>query len=320
MKFKHTLNVFIDNFSVTYKHLLYRLIVTALCYLLGALIIVPFIKSMLGSDGFSELLEGITSFFHNLLEGNPDSWAESVNQIKNSYTMLIEFLSENAGSIAWDIVGLFAIYLVRHFLTGLGNYATASIINDRMALRADTRFTVALVSNIKSACLYNLMYVPLSALYDIIVFVGLFFLSFKGFKFIHFIPLQLFIYIALIVFLIAVKMTFTSDWLPALIRGRMKHTEAFRFTFNRRKKKTLNVLSNFVVIILIIFAVNVCATVFTFGVAALITIPSSYVILIAFELVNFYDRENLKYFIDRNTIIKPDKEREPTRQEFFEGK
>ena len=45
----------------------------------------------------------------------------------------------------------------------------------------------------------------------------------------------------------------------------------------------------------------------------------SYIIFICFEFVNYYDREELKYFIDKNTIIKPERERAVTREEFFRG-
>ena len=72
-------------------------------------------------------------------------------------------------------------------------------------------------------------------------------------------------------------------------------------------------------LVLIIFALNVFSFIFTLGVGALITIPASYVILNCFQLVNYYDREELKYFIDKNTIIKPEKEEIITREEFFKG-
>ncbi len=78
-------------------------------------------------------------------------------------------------------------------------------------------------------------------------------------------------------------------------------------------------MSNFIVIILIIFGVNVAAFFFTFGVGLLITIPASYVIIITFELVNYYDREEIKYFIDKDNIIKPKKENIISREKFFTG-
>ena len=81
----------------------------------------------------------------------------------------------------------------------------------------------------------------------------------------------------------------------------------------------MNVASNFVVIVLLIFAVNVAAAVFTLGAGLLITIPASYVLIIGFEFVNYYDREGLKYFLDDNTIVCTAKEKPKTKEDFFRG-
>ena len=78
-------------------------------------------------------------------------------------------------------------------------------------------------------------------------------------------------------------------------------------------------MSNFAVIVLIVFALNMAALILTLGAGLLITVPSSYAIIISFEFVNYYDREEIKYSIDKNTIISPAKERPLSREEFFRG-
>lgn len=129
----------------------------------------------------------------------------------------------------------------------------------------------------------------------------------------------IFLFMLVMVLAVAVKMTFTTDFLPVLIRSKAKYGEAFKYTFARKNKNTFNVLSNFLVFELIIIGLNVAALICTLGVGLLLTIPASYMILICFEFVNYYDREEIKYFIDKNTIIKPVKERAITREEFFRG-
>ena len=114
-------------------------------------------------------------------------------------------------------------------------------------------------------------------------------------------------------------MTMTSDWLPALIRGKMKQGAALRYAFLRKNKNTLNVFSNYSVIVLIIVALNMAAIILTFGAGLLLTVPSSYVMLLSFEFVNYYDREDIKYFLDDRTIISSEKERPLSREEFFHG-
>lgn len=320
MKFKHSINVLIDNFAVTYKHLVYKLIVTIIAAVLYWLVITPYIRALTNSPDFSSLMQGVKDFLVHLIRGE-EGIGTATQQIEAAFTALLNMIAENRANIILGIFALVAVHLVEKFFTGLGNYAMAAVINDKMSLRANSPFCSTYIKNLKEACLYNLMYAPLSILYDLTCYLVLFLIVFKLLALLPFVNLllQVFLFITGVVFLLAVKMTFTSDWLPSLIRGKMKQGRAFVYTFSRKNKKTFAVLSNFVVIILIIMAVNVAAIICTLGAGALITVPASYALFICFEFVNYYDREELKYFIDKNTIIKPEKEHTPTREEFFRG-
>lgn len=321
MKFRHSIIVFIDNFSVTYKQLLYRLVIGLIAFGLYAAIITPYLNALTNSADFASLIEGVKMFFSSLIRGQSENVSIATDKIETAFLALMNLVATNRSNIVWGLLGILIIHTVEKFFSGLGNYATAAVINDKMALRANSPFFLTLIRNLKGACLYNLMYVPLSLVYDAICGVIIYVFVFKLLALIPFINLilQVFLFITATVIAIAVKMTFTSDWLPSLIRGKLGQKKAFLFTFDRRKKGTLNVLSNFLVLVLIIFAVNAGGIICTLGASALLTVPSSYVLLLTFEFVNYYDREELKYFIDKNTIIKPEKERTLTREEFFKG-
>lgn len=320
MKFRYSLNVMIDNFAVTYKHLVYKLIITVISFILYGLVISPYIKALTSSPDFSSLLNGVREFLSKLVRGE-EGIGSATEQIERAFTALLNMITENRGNIILGIFALICVHFVEKFFTGLGNYAMGAVINDKMSLRANSPYCATLIKNLKEACIYNLIYAPLSIAYDLICYFLLFLIVFKLLALLPFmnIIIQLFLFITAMVFLIALKMTFTSDWLPSLIRGKMNQKQAFLYTFGRKNKKTANVLSNFVIIVLIIFTLNVAGIICTLGCAALITVPASYSILICFEFVNYYDREELKYFIDKNTIIKPEKEHVPTREEFFRG-
>lgn len=319
MKFKHTINVFIDNFSVAYKQLLYRLVIVILAALLYAAIIIPIIKGFTVSNPFIELKDSLQALFNEFFKENVVDLRSSFLRIKEAFEKLLQFVVDSRGIIAGGIAGIVAVNLVQRFFEGIGNYAMAAVINDKMALHANSPFLITLIRNLKEASLYNLIYIPLSFIYDAVCYIGIYFLIFNLFSFMY-LPLQITTYVAAMIVAISFKMVFTSDWLPSLIRGKASQKKAFIYTFDRRGKKTFNVLSNYVVLITLILAVNVMAMISTFGAASLLTVPASYVLLIGFEFVNYYDREKLKYFIDKHTIIKPEKEHELTREEFFKGK
>ena len=320
MKFRHSLQILIDNFALTYKQLLYKLVIYVFTFALSLAILAPLWKTFTHLPEFQNLIEGVKDFFNKLIDGEIDALRD-INireRVESALDSVSSLIKSHTTILALAISGLILIRLINMFFTSIGNYASAAVINDKMALRAESPFVITILRHLKNASLYSLMYVPLSFLYDAACVALMYFIVFKV---LVFLPLfaQVFIFATTIVFAIAVKLTFASDWLPTLIRGKKKPLEAFVYTFNRKRKKTLNVLSNFVVLVLIIFALNVIAVIFTFGVGALITIPASYVVLNCFQLVNYYDREELKYFLDKNTIIKPEKEEIITREEFFKG-
>lgn len=319
MRFKHTFHVFVDNFSVIYKQLLYRLVIVAVSAIICWLCINPVIRELIKSDQFTKLWESLSGFVTNLLNGKLEELSSFSQRVKDAYSEVIALLHAKTASFVLSGLLLLLIYVISKWFEGLGNYATAAVINDKMALRAERPFLGTLIGNLKQGAIYNAIYVPLSIAYDILVGVAMFFLLFFLLNNVLYFFISIFLFVLVIVVSIVIKMTFTCDWLPALIRGKMSQGEALRYTFKRTNKKTLGVMSNFAVIIIGVFALNAAALILTFGVGLLLTIPSSYVIIICFEFVNYYDREEIKYFLDKDTIVTTSKEHVVTREEFFRG-
>lgn len=317
MKFKHTFHVFVDNFNITYKQLLYRLAVLVVAGIVFYFSVIPFINGFLPE--LNNLINNAGEFVLKLLNGEVSELTKISEKVKEAYAALMDLVHAKTTDIAVVIVIFTVIYLIASFFNGLGNYATATCINDKMALRANSPFLSSLIKNIKQAFLFNALYVPLTFLYDAVVAVAMFFFIFYLVNSIVPFLVCVFLFVLVIVLSIVLKLTFTCDWLPAIIRGKQSPVSALKYTFSRRNKETLNVLSNFVVMALIIFGLNVAAFFCTLGVGLLITIPASAVMIVSFYMVNYYDREEIKYFVDKNTVVKPAKEHTPTREEFFRG-
>ncbi len=319
MKFKHTIHVFVDNFSVTYKQLLYRLVILLVAFGISWGCLTPFIKEFINSEALNSLLSGVRSFIAELLKGNVEALSAISERVAEAYVQVIDLFNTRIEKIVLAGLLLLVLIIVEKWFTGLGNYTTAVIINDKMALRKKSAFLRTLISQFKEAALYNLIYVPLSVLFDLMIATAALVSLFYMMHGIAYFFVILFLFVLIMVLAIAVKMTFTCDWLPALIRGKMGQKRALIYTFSRKGKNTVEVYSNFVVWELIILMVNVMAFAFTFGVGLLLTLPASFVLLICYETVNYYDTKDLKYFLDKYTIIKPEKERVITREEFFKG-
>ncbi len=319
MKFKHTFHVFVDNFAVTFKQLLYRLVILIVAFGISWGCLTPFIKEFINSEALNSLLGNIRNFIVQFLQGNVTELSQISDNIYAAYEQVIHLLNTRITQICLMGLLLLALFLIEKWFTGLGNYTTAVIINDKMALRKTSSFTRTLISHFKEAAIYNLIYVPLSVLYDLLIAVGLIVTLFYMMHGIGYFFVSLFIFVLIMILVIAVKMTFTCNWLPALIRGKMGQKRSIQYTFSRKGKHTVEVFATFIILELIILAANMIAVICTFGVGLLITLPASFVIIITYEMVNYYDSMDLKFFLDKFTIIKPEKEKIITREQFFKG-
>lgn len=321
MKFKHTINVFIYNFRVTYKVLLYRLIILLLSLCMYIAVIIPFINNISDTTQFNALSDSLAAFGAAFAKLSFTDMQTAWSNIRESFGELMRLLGSMAGSVMLTVAILVIVYLVQKFLAGLGNYTAGALINDKMAMRASSPFIGTLIKNLGRASLYNLIYIPLSFVYDAAIFAAVGALVY-GLWLLN-VPVLLLIFLAAvaIVLLYVLKMTLTCDWLPSLIYGKRNNRSAMAYSFSYRscEKSFWEVFSNFIVIVLLIFAMNVAAVLLTLGAGLLLTIPASYVLIICFEFVSYCDNNEIKYFTDRHTIVKPDRETVMTREKFFRG-
>ena len=111
----------------------------------------------------------------------------------------------------------------------------------------------------------------------------------------------------------------TTDWMPALICGKKKMGEAMGYAILRESGKSGSVFSFYASSAVAILAINVLAAIGSFGAALIITIPLSYLYLLCYQFVTYCDNNEIKYFTDKRTIIKPEHEKEASREQFLRG-
>lgn len=321
MKFKHTFHVFVDNFSSTYKLLLYRVIISIISFCMIAAVVFPLLQRITDTSQFQTFSEAFSHFTSAIYALDFTDIHNGWLELGEAFSTLGELFTTKFGEIFGSVAVVVAVYFIQQFFMGLGNYTLGAMINDKMALQAKSPFIGTLIKNLGKASLYNLIYVPLSILYDALCAAAMWALLFKALTFLPLL-MQIFLFSTVLIILIGIKMALTCDWLPSLVYGKKTNRQAIAYSLNYRAKNNknfINALSNLVILVLCIIALNVAAVFFTFGAGLLITIPSSYLIIVAFEFVNYCDNNEIKYFIDKNTVVKPEKESVLTREQFFKG-
>lgn len=319
MEFKHAFHVFVDNFSTTYKVLVYRLIVLAITIGLSCAVFVPAIGCISDTPQYTQLQSSITAMWSDVIELNTAELQQRLQTLREAFGAFEHLLSDKSWLVATVIVCMCVVYVINRFLVGIGNYVTGALVHDKMVMHTTSSFTFTLFKNIRQAALYAIIYAPLAALYDFICLAIIWAIIMVGMKGLTVSLIKIFIIGILFLVFSAIKYTFITDWLPALISAKMKQRTAFLYNLSRRGKRTASVLSNALVLTLILVALNVAAGIFTFGAGLLLTLPASSLILTAYCFVNYFDRNKLKYFVDEYTVIGPKKETPVSREEFFKG-
>ena len=299
MRFANSIRLLMENFKHAFKLLLYRVIMMLIVVALCSAFVLPEIVEILEADVTKEFISNFKNIFVSLVEHDttsPSHYVEMVFGENGNLKQLFDFLITMKLELILVCIGCVVVYLLKRFVDTLVYFTIGSMVNDKMATYTDTPFFTAFVANLGKASAYAALYVPIVFVFDAVTLSLCFILM-------RFMPLltALFLGMTMIAVLQSVKLTFTSQWMPAITADGKSLREAMQATKGREKqvKKTLCL---YVVMVYLIIIFNMMAGVFTFGSALLLTIPTSYLLLICEQYVNYYTMKGKKYFITYDSI------------------
>ena len=300
MRLRNSFRILTDDFSNAYKILLYRFITGVIGFSLAYVILTVNLRVIVDSGEIAELKRLLQEVAAAFISADAEYLQGFQVQFTAALKDLVALIGQNMSSIVGSVVGLCVIYLVSRFVNGLCTFAMGSVINDRMRLFTHAKFAPAYFSNLGKASLYQLVYVPLTFVYDVAsVLICWFFF----FYLLSFLPLLLTVFLAVtaLVCLQALKLTAVSAWMPATIADGKRLGEAMRRSFGARKDFGVR-FSTFLICVYAIVIGNVIAALFTVGSALLLTVPTSYLLLLCVQFVNYYEEERKKYFVSFHKI------------------
>lgn len=308
MRFRNAIHITIDNFSSVFKLLLYSVLTGAVFMSLSYLILRLGLDGIISGSPTRAVAELIKGFFNAIITGD-SAWIHDTFQssFHAAFEEFKELIRNSTGAIAGTLVGVAVMYLLSRFVNGLGRIAVAGTMNDRMSAFSRTRFASSYFKNIAKGALYQLMYVPLIFLYDVVMVALCWFAFFEIPALLHIngwlsVMLSLTLTLTAIACLEALKMTLVSAWIPAFITGEKTVTAAFRESV-RAKKHFPRRFASYLVAVYLIIVTNIVFGLCTLGSALCVTLPLSFVFLLALQFVQYYEDNSKKYFISSRTIM-----------------
>lgn len=313
MIFRNAFNLFIDNFKLNYKYLLYKIIVVLLTVGLSAALIVPNISFIFSSAELSTLVELFKDFFGAIAKGDTEFLAGFSERLTAAVADMGTLLQSKTSNIVFTAVSAVVSLLVSKFLGGMGNFTLGSLLDDRLSSYANTSFSGAFIKNLGKSSLWQLFYVPVTFVYDVLVILlcyAFFLLMLAVFQVGVIATLAaLMLSVTLFVGSQAIKLTFANSMVPAIVTDRQKMGKAIKKGFRASLDGFGKMFSTYLVTCYLIMGLNILAALVTFGSALLITIPSSYLLLVCIQFVSYYTSEKKKYFVAADKIVVPEETR-----------
>jgi len=271
-----------------------------------AALIMPNILMIINSTQLDYIFILFKDFLKSILNGTVTGvYGE---QFKNAFAAFYDFVRLKSGRIILSGFLLLAIFMVGRFLNGLSNFAMGGMINDHMSSLSHLGFIQALIRDIKSACIFQLAYVVISLVYDTLVIIICYNILFGLFGL--FGLFAIFLASTAFVALIAIKLTFLSSIMPAMIADKMKLIPAVKSSLKMNKKQWSRLFATYAASVFLIMYINITMTIATFLSSILITIPLSLLLIICIQFVTYYTIHDKKYFINYDNIIIPKNLRE----------
>lgn len=306
MKFKRAFRLLTDNFSSVYKLLLYRIVLDGFFIGLSYVVLNLGLSEIFRSAEVKNIFSLLGEFFEALFAGRTAVLESFRETFLEAIKAVVTLLASNIGSIVGSVVGVVLVYLLSRFLKGVGIFSMGNIFYDRMAFYGRTHFSAAYFKNLGKAMLYQIIYVPLSFVYDLLTLGACWFFFFytpslfSSYNFVT-IVLGLSVSVTMCICMQALKMTLVSGWIPAMIAGNgagksMKESFcAVRGIAGR--------YSSYLVAIYSILLVNIACGLMTFGSMLLLTVPASYLFLLCLQFVYYFEEHGMKYYLSAHEIV-----------------
>lgn len=296
MMFKDTIKIMCSTFINAWKILLYQIVVI-LC-VLGLTFVAgwPIINTLINNGFFDKTQQAFGNLLFNL------NFVELYNTFANAISSLYNILTSNGVFV--EACVLFGAFLVLYFfLTGLCDIGMTNVINAYMSSSAKFGFANSLVSGGFKAFLVQLIRTILLLPLIVITIV----LSLKVYSSLLGVSvvLALFVTTLMIIVLFSVIVTIFSGWLPAISVHGVFGLKGFILGIKAVKRRFFRTFSTAVAFVTCIFAVNLFALSFTYGVGLLLTLPLSVLVILIFNCTMYYNSNGMRYYTDPRTIVSP---------------
>ncbi len=297
MMFKNSVKLFIANFSVFWKLLLYKIIAIGICVLL----LIPTFSSWGHVLNSVDFFAGLGNFANTTMFSSVTSFFEQLFILVDTFLKAVSLLlSYNLFAF---IYSTFVVLFILPFLMELSAIPTGEGIYSYMASLSKSSFVGTLIAKMGKSMLYSLLrtlcVLPFIALMGVTLYYMLSLITIDSLWAV-FVPVLVIIYFSVMT---ALMITFFSGWMPATVVFDVSPVKGMKKGFKAVFRRFFRVFSSILMIIII-------TTMFTFmftTFSLIILVPLCSVCVVMLEMVMFFESQGMRYYVDLDSIVTPKK-------------
>lgn len=300
MVLRNSLKVLSTNFSLVWKNLAYILIIVAIFG--GAIVGIGYnIVNTLSSAGF---FSSFGEFWSKLYSMNI---TEVSSKLVEFAGLAFDIISENIDALALNVVGVCAVAFFMMVMLNALSLVNCEVLKGGMSSLTRIGFCGAYVRNLFSALWQGMIKTLIKLPFWAIICVsGYFVLNLMSESAVWGVLAPM-LFVLVTAIALSIEFTLLSCFVPHIVL----HSDGVNKSFLRGVQvvshRFWRTLSNVIVFTIFAFVVNYVCAHYTFGVSLLLTLPATVVLLNAIFMVNYYESQGMRYYIDSNSIVNPRK-------------
>ena len=297
MSYKNTMKLFVSNFALAWKQLVYLLICTILFVLCSYTLVSP-VVSVLQNAGVGEEIKNLVQTIYN----NPKDIAITFSQI---VSLIFNSLVANFSKIYINlIVAVILCLFLPYILIQMSLFNVSSILHQKLTMNMDVGYCQNYVKNFTKSLKFSLANVIFSLPFWV-VNVGLIYsyLLFSRTVFMAIIGLSVLSMIMLI--LNGIKLTLFSHYTGSVVAENIGMFHAFTRSLKFEIKNFWKILGGSIVIILTAILINGVIAIFTFFAGVIFTLPATFVLFCIYKVVTYLTISGNRYYLSSTLIYNP---------------
>ena len=300
MVLRNSLRVLSSNFSLVWKNMAYMLIILAVFG--GAVVLIGYdIVKALSDGGF---FTALSEFWSKLYSFSTTEISQKMFDLADSG---IDTIGQNLDALTPNIIGVCVGMFVIAVVFNSASLASCEVLRGAMSSLTRVGFCGAYIRYLGRALLQGLIQTLIKLpFWAIIGISGYFVLDLMSTSEIWgILAPMLFVLIAISIF--SLEFTLLSCFVPHLVLHNSRVGESFCAGIKVVSHRFWRTLSNIVVFVIFAFIINFVCARYTFGALLVFTVPLTIVFVNVIFMVNYYESQGMRFYLDPNNIMSPRK-------------